>query len=247
MMDRGAPYGRVSVRSFVVAVLLLALAPLAHAADAALAAYDGSPPTRAALLDAVAAGLDPLARDQRGVSIPMLAAEHGDAELLRMYVDAGLDLERHVLMIDGERHTAFSWGVRSGGADSALIAAMVALGVDPRLEVTGRAALHHATLRGDAALVRSLLDLGVSPHGVVSKDQPLQHAARLQHYEVAALLIDAGGDLFSLDAEGLSSCLDCQVGIGRGSQLRPVFVMALRMVSSLRMQAVRATLAGLPL
>lgn len=46
-----------------------------------------------------------------------------------------------------------------------------------------------------------------------------------------------------------SSCLrlsSLDQWIGRVSQARPVFVMALRMVRSLRMQAVRATLAGFP-
>lgn len=188
-----------------VIIMLLITAPEVIANNQWVDDYDGTLEGRRAALEHIGQGEHPLARGSSGLTIPFMAAVYLDMDFLEMYKEAGIDFNTHVLFLEQEQHTVFSWYVKVDGTDLTILSTLIDWGVNPHLELTGRRALYHGVINNNIAVVRYLLDLGVSPHGVFTKDQPIQHAAKLGHFEIVLALLAANADIFSLDQSGKSA------------------------------------------
>jgi ankyrin repeat protein len=176
------------------AVALLAEALRAGAAQEATealpdAAANASPAVVVALL---AAGAEPEANDEHGVSALRLAVRAGKVETAAVLTSRGApddstDIDR------------FIGTCRRG--DRAAAEQLLASHPDLRDRLTDadRAAICEAAVSGPAAGLKLMLDLGFSPNARSFGEQPLHTAAYHGNAEAVGLLLDAGADVDGRD------------------------------------------------
>jgi ankyrin repeat protein len=120
----------------------------------------------------------------RGGSTPLLfAARSGDAESVRLLVDAGADVNDAL----PNGMSALVLAAHSGQGAAARM--LLAKGADPNADGIGYTALHAAVLRGDVETVAELLRRGANPNARISKGTPLRRNS--QDFNLPATLIGA--------------------------------------------------------
>eukprot|EP01103_Thecamoeba_quadrilineata_P008507 TRINITY_DN18245_c0_g1_i1.p1 TRINITY_DN18245_c0_g1~~TRINITY_DN18245_c0_g1_i1.p1 ORF type:complete len:1376 (-),score=404.05 TRINITY_DN18245_c0_g1_i1:63-4190(-) len=115
-----------------------------------------------------------LAPDKRGMTPVHAAACTGSAEVLRLFVESGANMEA----ADDKGLTPWHYVAKNGDVRSARL--LLGAGVDPNVrEKCGQTALHVACLRGHGQVVQLLLTLAPlpTPLGDSKKRTPLHYAA----------------------------------------------------------------------
>lgn len=172
-------------------------AQLATAADLAVrgAVTAGDP---AALRAALAAGGRAEQSGKMGVTLLMIAAEHGQAEIVDLLLAAGAGTKR----VTSWNETALAAAARGGS--SKVVASLLAAGA----EVNHRAKLGFSPLivgigSGHLEVVRQLLAAGADPNqAAAGGTPPLQFAAVQGRVEIARALLAAGARLDARDDFG---------------------------------------------
>ena len=109
----------------------------------------------------------------RGGMTPLLfAARSGDAESVRILVDAGAD--KNETMPDGT--PALTLAAYSGHTDAATM--LLEKGADPNAAEVGFTALHAAVLRRDIQLLRTLLKFKANPSARMTKGTPMRRTSQ---------------------------------------------------------------------
>lgn len=120
----------------------------------------------------------------RGGSTPLLfAARSGDAETVRLIVDAGADVNE--TLADGA--SALVIAAHSGHTRAATT--LLDKGADPNAAGIGYTALHAAVLRSDLELVKTLLAHKANPNAQITKGMPVRRTS--QDFELPKILMGA--------------------------------------------------------
>jgi ankyrin repeat protein len=120
----------------------------------------------------------------RGGSTALLfAARSGDAESVRLLVDAGADVND--ALPDGS--SALIVATHSGHARAAAI--LLDKGANANADAVGYSALHAAVLKSDLALVKALLAHGANPNAPITRGTPVLRNS--QAFELPKTLIGA--------------------------------------------------------
>ncbi len=121
---------------------------------------------------------------QRGGSTPLLfAARSGDAESVKLLVEAGADVND--TLADGA--SALVIAAHSGHTRAATV--LLEKGADPNAADIGYTALHAAILRSDLDLVKTLLAHKANPNAQITKGTPVRRTS--QDFELPKILIGA--------------------------------------------------------
>jgi ankyrin repeat protein len=155
------------------------------------AAANASPDVAAALL---AAGADPQASDEHGVSALRLAVRAGNSETAALLAGRGATDDS----TDVDRFIGACLRADRPAAEQLLAGHP---GLRDRLTDDDRAAIFEAASSASGRALRLMLDLGFSPH--VSNDsgeQPLHTASYAGNAEAVRHLLDAGADVDARDA-----------------------------------------------
>ncbi len=186
--------GRRWLRGDLVGPLLLAVAfgaggMAASDSPVADAAMRDDPDAVRRLLDG---GADVNAPRGDGMTALHWSALNGSAEIARMLVGAGADLEAATRI---GAHTALHVAAKEGNGEIVAILADAGANVEAATG-TGATPLHFAAASGDARAVRALLDHGARVDASEPEwgQTPLMFAAALGRDRAVAALIDAGAD-----------------------------------------------------
>jgi ankyrin repeat protein len=121
------------------------------------------------------------------------AAERGDAEMARVLLYAGADVDAGTRI---GSYTPLHVAARQGRREVALL--LLERGADPvaRVTTSGATPLHLAAASGDPVLVRALLDAGADPEAREEawNQVPLAFAAAADRVEAIQVLLAAGAD-----------------------------------------------------
>ena len=119
---------------------------------------------------------------ERGGSTPLLfAARSGDADSVRLLVDAGADVNDAL----PNGITALVEAAHSGHEDAGI--ALLEKGANPNLAQAGYTALHAAVLRSGVRLVQALLAHGADPNVRMTKGTPVRRNS--EDFELPATLV----------------------------------------------------------
>ncbi len=161
----------------------------AQAGEVADAAMRGD---RAALEQALDAGLDVNAPQPDGATALHWAAYRDDGAAMRRLLDAGAD----PAVANRAGATPLSLACTAGAAEA--VGLLLDAGADPNEQLrNGETALMMAARAGNLATVKLLLDRGANANAAESLrgTTPLMWAVAYEHPEVAALLIERGADV----------------------------------------------------
>lgn len=166
--------------------------------------------------------------DRLGISPLMHASQYGgDAELVRLLLDAGADPDR----IDAFGATALH---RAAMRDGPAMAMLLAAGARPDVagRPLGRTPLHVAAESGAAGNVRLLLAAGAGTEPRYHRGTTALYLAAASGADRAvAALLDAGAEVDAADEDGLTPVLGAirgRSGNGRGNRAAAVAMLAAR-------------------
>jgi len=147
-------------------------------------------------------GLDVDDADPQGRSALMFAALQGDVERVRALLEFGADVARRTL----DERTALMHAAQGIRGDPHVIEVLLDAGADINAsDKFDRSALYWAS-RGDPARVRMLIEYGadVNQQGP-SHETPLMAAVKVQRIENIRAILEAGPDVWLLDARGVTA------------------------------------------
>jgi ankyrin repeat protein len=136
-------------------------------------------------------GADVNVRDDHArTALSLVAASHGDMEIVRLLVDGGADVDP----VDGRGFTPLIYSAERGHTELARY--LLSKGaLANRHTRDGRTALHFAAENGNAEIVSALLAKGAQPSQTFDKVQPVLQSAVLNgHDKVIETLLEAGAD-----------------------------------------------------
>lgn len=140
-------------------------------------------------------GIDVNGTDVLGRTLLMIAAEVGNARIVRILLAhrAKLDTRDRLNFHDGGGKTALYRAVEHRHHEVAQI--LIAAGADMEVrDKLGQTALHSAVANGDFAMTDLLLGAGASPHGSGRMGTPLSTAVGMGFADIARLLLLNGAD-----------------------------------------------------
>jgi hypothetical protein len=128
------------------------------------------------------------------------AAERGDTNALRRYLDAGGDVQKRDEQF---RATPLHWACLRGRREAAVALLEAGAPVDARTDTDGTP-LTWAAMEGAVEVMEALLDRGADVSSLTrGKATPLHHAASYGHVAAVRLLLSSGADPLAEDAGGL--------------------------------------------
>ncbi len=156
-------------------------------------------------------GVDIQAQTNSGESPVLLAAEHGNIELLEFLLANGADLSYR----EGDAVTALAAALRKRQLE------MVEHLLDREVDVNealagGFSAIFIAIRSREPRAVQLLLDAGVDIHGGGKVAAPVIFAAALRNEEVVKLLLDAGADVNAVNPTNGLTALHRAIASGSG-------------------------------
>lgn len=154
-------------------------------------------------------GVDIHSRTNDGFSPIVLAAEHGNIELLELLLEHGADLKFR----DDDGFTVLSAALRKRRLEMARH--LLAKGVDVNEKLPGGGnALFVAIRSRSPEAVQMLIDAGADLHGGGKVAAPIIFASAIRNQEVVQVLLDAGADVNAINPNNGLTALHRAVGSG---------------------------------